>query len=89
MCYSAITPGELTIRTAKLGSDHPTTAETLYHLGQCYGAMDRLSEAKEILAQAIEIQQAKLGEQHPDTIIKTKSTGLECSVGCSCAACCL
>jgi serine/threonine protein kinase/Tfp pilus assembly protein PilF len=63
----------LSMRTDKLGPEHPEVAQTLNDLGVILAAQStnsdpRLKDAESLLRQALAMRQKLLGNQHPDTL---------------------
>jgi len=50
-----------------LGAEHPTSAQTLGHLGRLYLCAGRYAEAESILRRAIKIAERMLGQEHTIT----------------------
>jgi tetratricopeptide (TPR) repeat protein len=58
----------LSIREARLGADHPDTAQSLSNLGGVLSEQQRdLDRARSLLERALAIREARLGPDHPDT----------------------
>jgi tetratricopeptide (TPR) repeat protein len=57
----------LEIREARLGKDHPETAQTLNNLANIYKDMGRYGKAEPLFHRSLAIKEAKLGKDHPDT----------------------
>ena len=57
----------VTVLTAALGPDHPTTAMALHSLGQALGGAGEFAEAAEHLARSLLVFERHLGADHPFT----------------------
>ena len=56
----------LKIREAKLGADHPDTADSLNNLAELYRSTGRSAEAEPLYQRALKIREVKLGADHPE-----------------------
>ena len=57
----------LSAARARLGNDHPDTADILNDLAELYHDQGRYAEAEPLFLQALKIRQRQLGNNHPDT----------------------
>ncbi|UCE47432.1 MAG: serine/threonine protein kinase, partial [Phycisphaerales bacterium] len=55
-------------RRAQLGSEHPSTLDSMSLLGWVYCLQTRYDEAAPLLSKAFENRRRALGEEHPDTL---------------------
>src|SRR5207248_5589167 len=58
----------LAILEKALGSEHPTTAISLYNLAVFHSNRGKNSEARSLFERALRIQENALGQNHPDTV---------------------
>jgi len=56
-----------------LGKEHPEVANSLYHLGVLYDALEQYPEAKLLYEQSLAILVKTLGKKHPDTMTVAKN----------------
>ena len=65
----ALEPSEraLNIREQQLGSDHPSTGNSLNNLALLYHSMGRYAEAEPLYQRALMIVEKQLGSEHPST----------------------
>jgi tetratricopeptide (TPR) repeat protein len=57
----------LAIREARLGADHPDTAQSLRHLAIVLANQGELDRARPLFERSFIIREARLGPDHPDT----------------------
>jgi tetratricopeptide (TPR) repeat protein len=58
-----------TIRSERLGPDHPDTLASMNHLGKCYLYLGRYADALALNTETLVLRKAKLGPNHPDTLM--------------------
>ena len=58
----------ISLSEEQLGSEHPNTATTLFHLAELLQATNRLSEAESLYLKALEVNERILGPSHPSVI---------------------
>jgi Tfp pilus assembly protein PilF len=58
----------LAIREARLGPDHPNTANSLNNLATVLAAQGDLDAARTLYERALAIREARLGPDHPNTV---------------------
>jgi tetratricopeptide (TPR) repeat protein len=62
----------LTLRKAKLGSDHPDTLTTLHNLANSYAALGRHADALPLFEQTLARLKARLAPDHPTTLVSMR-----------------
>jgi tetratricopeptide (TPR) repeat protein len=65
----------LAIREARLGPDHPDTAQSLHNLGLVLQDLGDLHEARELHKRALRIREAHMGPDHPATASSLNQLG--------------
>jgi tetratricopeptide (TPR) repeat protein len=65
---------ELAVKTyaGRLGEDHPTTADAMSRLSDCYILTGRLNDSCRLLKQVLDGRRRRLGPHHPDVLSGTE-----------------
>jgi tetratricopeptide (TPR) repeat protein len=67
---------DLSVRTAKLGPDHPNTLKARDQLAVVYWSAKRLDRSVPLFEEGLKLREAKLGRRHADTLLTVANLGV-------------